>query len=763
VPTANDEPTFPVLIVKGGSNDGEVLPLQKGGSVLVGSGRLANLKIDSHEVGSAHAKVTWDESGIYITDNGSVTGTFVNGLQIEMAPVWDGDRITFLPPDAKSKAPHVIARVPPGFVEEPVPPPPEEAPKPTAPAPRAPGASLGRAVTRAGAPGPSTGVRRPVSRGRRRGPALPFEPRLLAIGGGGAVVLLVALVVLLRFCFSGSPALATVSPSQSVAGQTATLAGKGFGAIEEPRTVRFGDLVARIVSATEDTLQVQVPEPPGGSALDVQITVETSRGKSRGVPFKILASPVVRSLAPGVALPGDEVVARGQALQTELLTVTVDGKPAKVIEATPDQLRFRVPPEVPPDIGRKVAVIFRSGGMSSKPIDLVLGRLPLVTTVSPAAGQPGDKITIAGYGFGADVASNSVTIAGLPALVLKAAPNALEAIVPALPGSGEAEVVVRCPAGTSSGQPPVKISHPSAAAFILRFVAAPASTETGSQQAVVTTDAGPVLLLSSADGAMSVGERAFRVAAALNAVAEEMRDGRPVTLEARERPEPGVAVAGSQQLLLRATAEDAAGCEAPPGLKAKGRRPTPAALASFWTGVLSDYLALFVRQERPIRLYALSPRARTLAALQSEVGWRAGVPTSFGAIRALSPATLEKLRELTLLVPAEGQGIAGASVEGRWDGEVVEGDLGAKPIVVQFTAQGSRVTGTLTSSARGISVNVALKDVSVQKSSVSFTWPAGASPRYFVGELVGSAITGTVHAAKPPAGPVGTFSLKYMQ
>jgi len=124
------------------------------------------------------------------------------------------------------------------------------------------------------------------------------------------------------------------------------------------------------------------------------------------VPFKILASPVVRSLAPGVALPGDEVVARGQALQTELLTVTVDGKPAKVIEATPDQLRFRVPPEVPPDIGRKVAVIFRSGGMSSKPIDLVLGRLPLVTTVSPAAGQPGDKITIAGYGFGADVASN---------------------------------------------------------------------------------------------------------------------------------------------------------------------------------------------------------------------------------------------------------------------------------------------------------------------------------------------------------------------
>jgi len=102
VPTANDEPTFPVLIVKGGSNDGEVLPLQKGGSVLVGSGRLANLKIDSHEVGSAHAKVTWDESGIYITDNGSVTGTFVNGLQIEMAPVWDGDRITFLPPDAKS-------------------------------------------------------------------------------------------------------------------------------------------------------------------------------------------------------------------------------------------------------------------------------------------------------------------------------------------------------------------------------------------------------------------------------------------------------------------------------------------------------------------------------------------------------------------------------------------------------------------------------------------------------------------------------------
>jgi hypothetical protein len=761
VAVVDDEPTFPVLIVKGGSNDGEILPLQKGGSVLVGSGRLANLKIDSPEVGAAHVKVSWDDTGIYITDNGSVTGTFVNAQQIEMAPLWDGDRITFVPADSKLKLPHVIARIPPGFVEQIVPPPPQEAPRPAAPTPRVasaapPPRSLPRPVS--GAP-----ARRPAPQGRRRGPALPVEPKLLAMGGGGAIALLIVLLVVLRFCFSGSPALKTVSPAQSVAGQTVTLTGKAFGQIEEPRTVRFSDLVARIVSATGDTLQVQVPEPPGGAALDVQVTVETSHGRSGSLPFKILASPIVRALEPGVALPGDEVVAKGQALQTEALVVTVDGKPAQVVEAKPDQLRFRVPQEVPLDFGRKVTVIFRSAGISSKPMELVLGRLPLVTAIAPSPAQPGEKVAIAGYGFAPDAASNSVTIGGLPALVLKASPNALEAVVPAVPGSGEAELVVRCPVGTSSGQPPIKIAHASAAEFILRFVAAPASAESGARQAVVTTDLGPVLLLSSADGATSVGERAAGVAAALNAVAEGMRDGKPLALEARERPEPGVAVSGGQPLLVRATAEDAAGYEAPPGVKAKGRRPTPDALASFWTSVLGDYLALFVRQERPVRLFALSPRARTLVALQAEIGWRASVPTSFGAIRAISPATLEKLRELTLLVPAEGQGFAAASVEGRWEGEIAEGDLGARVVVIQFATQGSRITGVATTSTRGISINVALKDISVQKSTVSFTWPAGASPRYFEGQLAGGTIAGTVHSSKPPAGAVGRFSLKYMQ
>jgi len=191
--------------------------------------------------------------------------------------------------------------------------------------------------------------------------------------------------------------------------------------------------------------------------------------------------------------------------------------------------------------------------------------------------------------------------------------------VPALPGSGEAEVVVRCPAGTSSGQP------------------------AGQDLPSVRSGFHPPFRRSAClDGnRLAAGGRHHRCRASSAAVLRrwryvrwrtrvscgrsshagprKMRDGRPVTLEARERPEPGVAVARSQQLLLRATAEDARAARHRLGSRRRADDRHPPS-REFWTGVLSDYLALFVRQERPFgctrcRLVrGLSPRSKARSA-----------------------------------------------------------------------------------------------------------------------------------------------------
>src|SRR5262245_56380445 len=87
-------------------------------SILVGSGRLAHFRLGSEEqgVGLAHIKITWDDSGISVTDNGSASGTFVNGEPVETAVLLDGDVISFQPSNSKLKPPAVLVKIPPGSV-----------------------------------------------------------------------------------------------------------------------------------------------------------------------------------------------------------------------------------------------------------------------------------------------------------------------------------------------------------------------------------------------------------------------------------------------------------------------------------------------------------------------------------------------------------------------------------------------------------------------------------------------------------------------
>jgi hypothetical protein len=744
-------PSEPCLIVKGGHTDGYSFPLQQGMSILVGSGRLAQLRVGTDEIGSAHMRVTWDDNGISVTDNGSITGTFVNGEQVETAVLWDGDHLAFVPPGTKKQLPRILVRIPPGTVQVAAPPPDE---KLTAPPP----------PERPPTPRPAAGAR-PGRGGRALPrfslPGLPNLPRLnpVVIGAvAGTLVLMVVLIVLAQKFLFSTPVLEAVRPDRAETGATVMVSGKRFALDPARNTVWFGDKSVAATASTGATLVVTVPEAPE-SGNEISVSVETPGGRSKPLAFYIQTPLKVTSFLPEAALPGDEVTAKGQGFAEGTATVTVAGRVAKVIEARRDGLRFRLP-EVAGEPGTLVPVMVQVGDETAKPVDLVLGRLPVVLEASPPRAAPGERVTIRGLGFSADASSNAVTVGGAPALVLSASPRELQILVPAPGGDQvmiEAPVVVRTGNKASTNRAVLGVSRQVSGTFILRFFPA-AVTEGVIAQAFVASEVGPLLLLSTPAGAPSVAERAVKVSAALNAALERARSGQAVVFEGRTQPSPGVGVRGSPDLVAPATPDDAAGYAAPPqGVAARGGAPPLDLLVEFWAALLNDYVAVFVTNEKPVRVLSLSPRGRALVDLRSVLGARGAI--SGQRVSVLGPELLERLRDAALIVPEQGQGVALAAIEGLWEGEMQETGSGAKAISVRLRAQGPRIEGTLTNRAQAVAMDVALKDVSFDKGTLKFVLPVGTAARTFVGVVDGGSVSGTIHAS--PGGPaVGRFSLR---
>ena len=766
------EPDGPTLIVEGGPIDGFVFPLHLGTSILVGSGRLAQLRVGGDEVGSAHIRVTWDDNGIAVTDNGSVTGTFVNGEPIETALLMDRDLITFAPAGTKGvQAPKIRVKIPAGSVLAPPPLPleptvekPSAAARPAAADPKRPFLPRVHKPAR-----PAQGFSLPglpsfslpsLSLPSLSLPSIPaVSPKAIGAGAGALVLLVGGFLVLQRLFFS-APVVSAIQPAESQPGLMVTLTGKRFHPEAAQNHVHFGDQSVTAIASTGATLTVSVPEAPASGGR-VSVVVETPRGRSRPVSFSIDTPLRVTGFEPEAVMPGQEVTAKGAGFAEGAASVTVAGKAAEVVEARRDGLRFKVPALEAPE-GSVVPVLVRVGNEAAKPVELILGRLPIVLAASPARGGPGDKVVLQGRGFASDVAGNAVTFAGVPALVLSASPRELAVLAPN-PGlervENQAEVVVRAGGQASTNRAVFTVVRPAGSAFVLRFY--PAAVAAGNvTQAYVASDMGPLFLLASPAGAPSVIERSVRYAAALNAAFDRALTGQAVVFEARAQPAAGIGITGAPDLVAAVAPEDVA------AYGPAGNAPlAPAGLAEHWAALVNDYLAVFVKGEKPYRVLAMSPLGRSLVDLRAALAPSPGAPISSERVAGLSPDLLSRLR-MTALGPGGGGGAdagpghgAAAVLEGQWDGEMRDERSAPKPITVRLRVAGPRIEGKLTNRSLALTMEVALRDVSFEGGVLTFVLPAGAATRTFRGKVEGASITGTLHAT--PGGPaIGTFSLR---
>jgi hypothetical protein len=632
----------PSLKVLGGPLDGYELKLSFGMTAIVGSGRLANLRLDSPDIEMAHVKVRWDEIGLSMVDNGSRKGTWLNGEPIETAALLDGDMLEFTGPGTKSTAPRVRVTVPKGSVLElpPVEPPVEPAAS-TAAAPLAKPQPLARPSARPRAAGAARG------RAARTSVALPWLAWLkwLAVAG----VALLALAALgwgaSRLLFS-SPQIESIEPREAEPGQVLRIRGKRFGRGASQNLVWFGSLQAPAESAAGDTVQVRVPALSSGA---VAVQVECDRRRSGRVELMVVTPLRALALDPVGALPGDEVLLAGEGFNQDA-RLTVGGVTAKVLGAEPRVLKFVVP-QLTAAVGSPLAVVVSVGARSAPAVALVFGRVPFVTAFDPAQGVVGDLVRIRGAGFASDPEANAVTVDGSAALVADASSLELTVVLPPATRPApliQAPVVIRALGRTSQpfAYPVLRLVE---GAWVPRFVATPVEGVRG--QASVGTEIAPTLLLASRDGSRSVAARAVRVAALLNEAVDRARAGQKIVFEPREQP-AGVALAGALDLTLRVTNEDAAAYTSPAGLPARAVAPDPKEVARLWAALLTDYVAIGTSPAAPSASVRVSPEAgAALSQLRATLPWQYGTGVPSARVVSLPEPLRRRLRDAAFRIP----------------------------------------------------------------------------------------------------------------
>jgi hypothetical protein len=573
---------------------------------------------------------------------------------------------------------------------------------------------------------------------------------------GLAVVGAVAWFFFLR---PAPPAIASINPPQAEPGLTVTVAGSNFRSTPEQNRVLFGDQPAQVAAASSGELTVVVPTGINGQ---VQVVVETPKGRTSPALFTVVPVPTATLLEPDVAMPGQTILVRGENLSGAGLAVEFGGMAAANVEPTKDGVRATVPNLQLPE-GAKTPVIVRAGKKATKPLDLIVGRLPLVLEIDPQGGAVGDRVVLKGRGFQPNPSANAVTFAGQPALVLSATSTELAVVAPA-PPAGEMQpdaAVVVATGGRVSAPFNFNLSRNSTSAYLPRFFAALIREYPDESLVFVSTELGPVLLIGGKGDAASPAERAFKLAASLNALVEAAAT-KPPAFEERGRPEPSVAVVGEVRPFLVPTDGDAAAYSRnwETG-RGAGRQVGKAALARHWAALLQDYLGLFLYRQRPLKMPTLSPNGRILTEIYAEASRRSPGGSSVPSSLVLpTPASMAAaLRRMALVVSSEG-GRAAIAVEGRWSGTIDDPQYGTRRFEVELRNEGGSLAGTLTTWSGQVALRAPLRNIGFDSGAVRFTVDLQGTANEFRGTLDGNSVTGTVQRRGKAA---GSFALQFVE
>lgn len=194
--------------------------------------------------------------------------------------------------------------------------------------------------------------------------------------------------------------LAQFEPRAGDVGDRVTLSGTGFAADPVQNTVRLGSVQANVVSATGDTLVVEVPQARSGLW---SVAVAGSSEVRARAPFMVSIRPRITSVEPSSGVPGSRVVLRGTNFPADqsLATVRLNGQDLRVESYGREAITVTVPPNA--QTGR-FEIIGRLQGTGRADADFAVLQPVTLASVDPPAGPVGATITLRGSGIEPDPA-----------------------------------------------------------------------------------------------------------------------------------------------------------------------------------------------------------------------------------------------------------------------------------------------------------------------------------------------------------------------
>jgi hypothetical protein len=151
-----------------------------------------------------------------------------------------------------------------------------------------------------------------------------------------------------------APRVHGLAPSVAMPGEEVVLAGTGWG---PGAAVAFGGRPAEVLETTATALRVRVPAVEGPPGTSAPVVVTMAGETSNPAPFLIGHLPLLLSVEPRTAAPGDVLVMSGRGFHTHAPSndVRIGGTPALVVSSDDAAIRVLVPwvpagSEVPVDV-----------------------------------------------------------------------------------------------------------------------------------------------------------------------------------------------------------------------------------------------------------------------------------------------------------------------------------------------------------------------------------------------------------------------------
>ncbi len=243
------------------------------------------------------------------------------------------------------------------------------------------------------------------------------------------------------FNAAAQPTIAALMPEAGTAGTTLEIRGANFGNRRGLVDVRLAGRSLAVQSVRDDRIVVVVP--PGARSGRVQVTVGARGGATSPRRFEVLGDAGVAALTPASGYEGTELTLRGQGYPRGRLMVQFPGaRPVQADRRGPLELRVRVPRGAttgPVQVMLPDGRVLSAGTFQVVPTPAGVG----VTAIEPECAFSGCAVTLRGYGFASNPASNRVRFNGQAVRVRTASPTALVITLPDQAGNGRFQITVR--------------------------------------------------------------------------------------------------------------------------------------------------------------------------------------------------------------------------------------------------------------------------------------------------------------------------------